>query len=58
MRPVPIPGQTETGRTVFCCLPDYYRLSQCAIPGVGYMGYFKDTEWNIFGIREMDESAK
>ena len=29
-----------------------------AIPGVGYMGYFRDTEGNIFGIWEMDESAK
>lgn len=29
-----------------------------AIPGVGYMAYFKDPEGNIFGMMENDESAK
>lgn len=29
-----------------------------AIPGVGYIAYFKDTEGNMFGIMESDESAK
>ena len=28
------------------------------IPGVGYMSIFKDTENNIFGLIEEDESAK
>ena len=29
-----------------------------AIPGVGYVAYFKDTEANVFGIIEADESAE
>ena len=29
-----------------------------AIPGVGYVAYFKDTEENVFGIMEADESAE
>jgi len=29
-----------------------------AIPGIGYIAYFKDTEGNIFGMMESDESAK
>jgi predicted enzyme related to lactoylglutathione lyase len=29
-----------------------------AVPGVGYMAYFKDPEGNIFGMMESDESAK
>ena len=29
-----------------------------AVPGVGYVAYFKDTEGNLFGIMEIDESAK
>jgi len=29
-----------------------------AIPGVGYIAYFKDTEGNMFGMMESDESAK
>jgi predicted enzyme related to lactoylglutathione lyase len=29
-----------------------------AVPGVGYVAYFKDTEGNPFGIMESDESAK
>ena len=29
-----------------------------AVPGVGYMAYFKDPEGNIFGLMENDESAK
>jgi len=29
-----------------------------AVPGVGYMAYFKDPEGNIFGMMENDESAK
>jgi hypothetical protein len=28
------------------------------IPGVGWVAYFKDTEGNIFGIYQRDESAK
>ena len=33
-------------------------MEKTAIPGVGYMAYFKDTEGNPFGIMETDESAK
>jgi len=29
-----------------------------AVPGVGYMAYFKDPEGNIFGMMENDASAK
>lgn len=29
-----------------------------AVPGVGWMVYFKDPEGNIFGMMESDESAK
>ncbi len=29
-----------------------------AIPGVGYHTYCKDTEGNVFGIMEADETAK
>jgi hypothetical protein len=29
-----------------------------AVPGVGWMAYFKDPEGNIFGMMESDESAK
>lgn len=28
------------------------------VPGVGWMAYFKDPEGNMFGIMELDESAK
>jgi predicted enzyme related to lactoylglutathione lyase len=28
------------------------------IPGVGWIAYFKDTEGNIFGIYQRDESAR
>jgi predicted enzyme related to lactoylglutathione lyase len=29
-----------------------------AIPGVGWLCYYKDTEENIFGIMQNDSSAK
>jgi len=29
-----------------------------AVPGVGYMAYFKDSEGNIWGMMESDETAK
>ena len=29
-----------------------------AVPGVGWLVYFKDPEGNMFGIMEADESAK
>lgn len=28
-----------------------------AVPGVGWMAYFKDTEGNTFGLMESDETA-
>lgn len=33
-------------------------VAKMAVPGVGWMGYFKDTEGNIFGIMESDPEAK
>ncbi len=33
-------------------------MPKSAVPGVGWMAYFKDTEGNIFGMMESDESAK
>ena len=33
-------------------------LPKSAVPGVGWLSYFKDTEGNIFGMMEADESAK
>ena len=32
-------------------------MPKTAIPSMGYFGYFQDTEGNMFGIMEMDESA-
>jgi len=29
-----------------------------AVPGVGWLAYFKDTEGNIWGMMQADESAK
>jgi hypothetical protein len=29
-----------------------------AIPGVGWLCYYKDTEGNIFGMMQSDPSAK
>jgi predicted enzyme related to lactoylglutathione lyase len=28
-----------------------------AIPGVGHLAYFRDTEGNVFGAMEADEQA-
>jgi predicted enzyme related to lactoylglutathione lyase len=33
-------------------------LPKHAVPGVGWLVYFKDTEGNMFGMMEADESAK
>lgn len=33
-------------------------IPKAAIPGVGYVAYFKDTEGNIFGIYQEDKTAK
>ncbi|MDX1534283.1 MAG: VOC family protein [Thermoplasmata archaeon] len=32
-------------------------LAKHAIPGVGWLAYFKDTEGNVFGMMQADESA-
>ncbi len=32
-------------------------VPQMAIPGVGWLAYFKDTEGNVFGVMEEDRSA-
>ncbi|MFQ5919073.1 MAG: VOC family protein [Thermoplasmata archaeon] len=33
-------------------------VPKSAVPGVGWLSYFKDTEGNVFGMMESDESAK
>ena len=33
-------------------------LPKMAIPGIGWLGYFKDTEGNIFGAMQADPGAK
>ena len=33
-------------------------VPKTAIPGVGWLAYFKDTEQNIFGIMQPDATAK
>jgi predicted enzyme related to lactoylglutathione lyase len=33
-------------------------LPKMAVPGVGWLAYGKDTEGNIFGMIQMDHSAK
>jgi len=32
-------------------------MERTAVPGVGWLSYFKDTEGNIFGTMQSDESA-
>lgn len=32
-------------------------VPKVAIPGVGWLAYFKDPDGNIFGMMEMDASA-
>ncbi len=33
-------------------------MPKSPVPGVGWLAYFKDTEGNIFGMMEQDESAQ
>lgn len=33
-------------------------MPKMAVPGIGYLAYFKDTEGNVFGMMEADESAQ
>lgn len=33
-------------------------LPKYALPGMAWQGYYKDTEENIFGIHQTDETAK
>lgn len=33
-------------------------LAKMAVPGVGWLGYCKDTEGNIFGMMQADPAAK
>jgi predicted enzyme related to lactoylglutathione lyase len=33
-------------------------MPKTAVPGIGYMTYFEDTEGNVSGIMESDETAK
>lgn len=33
-------------------------LPKMPVPGVGWLGYFKDTEGNIFGMMQADPTAK
>jgi predicted enzyme related to lactoylglutathione lyase len=32
-------------------------LAKMAVPGIGWLAYFKDTEGNIFGILQPDQAA-
>jgi uncharacterized protein len=32
-------------------------LPKMAVPGIGWLAYFKDTEGNIFGMLQTDHSA-
>jgi len=32
-------------------------LPKMAVPGVGWLAYYKDTEGNIFGVMQSDPSA-
>jgi len=33
-------------------------VPKMAVPGIGYMAYFRDTEGNMFGMMEMDAAAQ
>ncbi len=33
-------------------------LPKMAVPGVGWLAYCKDTDGNMFGVMQMDPSAK
>jgi uncharacterized protein len=33
-------------------------VPRCAIPGIGWLAYCKDSEGNIFGVLENDDSAE
>jgi predicted enzyme related to lactoylglutathione lyase len=33
-------------------------LAKMAVPGVGWLAYFKDTEGNVFGIMQNDPAAR
>jgi len=33
-------------------------VAKHAVPGVGWLAYFKDPEGNVFGMMQSDESAK
>lgn len=33
-------------------------MAKKAIPGIGWYAYYRDTEGNVFGIMESDQSAK
>jgi len=33
-------------------------VPKMAVPGIGYIAYFKDTEGNMFGMMEMDATAQ
>jgi uncharacterized protein len=33
-------------------------VPQMAVPGIGWLAYYKDTEGNIFGMMQADPSAK
>ena len=50
------PWKAAIARSTEC----FYTILQpkVAIPGVGYLVTFKDTEGNIFGIMQNDKSAQ
>jgi predicted enzyme related to lactoylglutathione lyase len=54
---IDVPSVDEFIKKVEACGGTIIR-PKMAVPGVGYMAYFKDPEGNIFGMMENDESAK
>lgn len=54
---IDVPSVDEFIKKIEACGGTIIR-PKMAVPGVGYMAYFKDPEGNIFGMMENDESAK
>ncbi|PFG12329.1 VOC family protein [Bacillus sp. es.036] len=69
--PPPEPNQPVNGYACTMGVEDYDKiegkilekggvvaLPKYALPGMAWQGYYKDTEGNIFGVHQPDESAK
>jgi predicted enzyme related to lactoylglutathione lyase len=48
----------ETSAAVILAAGGTKALDRMAVPGVGWLGYFKDTEANIFGVIQSDPGAR